>query len=97
MLGIKLLQKLCGKEEFIGVFKSEKIERVLILVLGKQYDGEVNSAAAFILNRMLHSIYSRDIVVSLISMENNLALETLSRLCLPPTNNNVITLKPLKL
>jgi len=48
----------------------------------------VNTAAAFILNRMLHSIYTRDIVVSLISMENNQALETLSRLCLPPTNAN---------
>jgi len=35
LIGLKLLQKLCGKEEFIGVFKAEKIERFIILLLSR--------------------------------------------------------------
>jgi hypothetical protein len=91
-VGLKLLNKLSAKDEFLDAFQAEKLEQILIEVLSRQISIDINIESLDILTHMLNSIYVKETVVSICQIENNLGLEIITKLCLPPTNENVPSL-----
>ena len=91
-LTLQNLGHLTSRDEFLSAFLAERLEQVLIEVISKRFDHTVNLEALNILGQLINSVYGADTAQSLYKMENNFAIETLSGLCIPPTNDNVINL-----
>ncbi len=88
-IGLKLLNRISTKDEFLDAFQTEKLPNILTDVMNRQISMEVNLEALDILGHMLNSIYVKETVAMICQVENNMGLEVLAKLCIPPTTDNV--------
>jgi len=86
---LHILSHLTVREEFMELFIRMDLPKLILYILTIQNTNvKVLQDASSVLRNTLSSIYGRNVVQSIFSMKANCGLELLSRVCLPPNENN---------